>query len=58
MQATYYTLRNYGNDQKYIVEEKISRALYRLNGHRTMTDSDQLALEQLGFTFTEVIKPK
>ena len=58
MQATYYAIRNYGNDQNYIVEKTIANALYRLNGHKTMTNGDKTALEMLGFTFTEVIRPR
>lgn len=54
----FYSKSNYGNDLKYIVDPKIAKAVTRLTGMKTITAHVIQGLEELGFTFKEVLAPK
>ena len=61
----YHTMNNiniyrkevYGTTMFYIVDFKTANAVRNLTGAKTQTNQAKSALEDLGFTFTEVINP-
>lgn len=58
MNIQYYTEVVYGLPTMYIVDEELARKVKRLTGHKTVTEHDKSAMEDLGFTFQQVINPK
>jgi len=56
MEIQYYVRQVYGNDTEYVLDEKIASALCRLSGNKTLTEKMKNALEQLGFSFIQVLK--
>jgi len=52
----YYTKNVYGVEMKYVKDKKISSMIYLLTGKKTVTNSNVVTLEGLGFEFKEVLK--
>jgi hypothetical protein len=41
----------YGNTLTYVADAAVQRAIQKLTGRKSLTDSDIQALKELGFTF-------
>ena len=54
----YYIKSIYGSDKAYIADADLARKVTRLTGRTTLTPTDYAALEDLGFTFTQVLPPR
>lgn len=54
----FYTKQVYGNDTQYVCESHIRSAIMAMTGQKTLTASTRHGLEQLGFTFIQVLPPK
>ena len=54
----YYIKTVYGNNLMYIVDEEVRVAIQRLTGQRTLTEEAKQALQDLGFTFNQVLPPR
>jgi hypothetical protein len=52
----YYSVRIYGTDMKYIKDPEQAKYIFILTGRKTLTSNDVIALDGLGFNFTEVLK--
>jgi hypothetical protein len=57
MLIEYYVEKNYGQEMKYAVTPEAKRCLNLLD-FRIITPCVKLALESVGCTFIEVLKPK
>lgn len=57
MNIEYYTKKAYGREDKYIAEDSIAVNIAMLTGRRTIHPKDIKALQNLGFTLTEVPNP-
>ena len=57
MNIEFYRKNVYGNELMYIVDIKIQQAVKTLTGQKSLTPNVRGALEELGFTFTEVLAP-
>lgn len=58
MNIEFYAKSNYGRINFYIKDEKVAKAISNLTGKKTIDEFDIKNLEELGFTFTEVIAPR
>lgn len=58
MQIDYYIEKQYGVDRRYIVQESVARQVRMLTRRMTLEESDIKALEALGMTLKEVLKPR
>ncbi len=56
MTIRYYTKNVYGRNSQYPIDKK--NAITKLTGRKTLTSSDILALNELGFDLVEVLEPK
>ena len=54
----YYTKNVYGNELRYILDKEISYNIQHLTGQNTISLYHIGALENLGFTFEQVLEPK
>ena len=52
----YYCKNVYGVEMKYVSDKKIASMIYLLTGKKTVTNSNVLALEGLGFELREVLQ--
>ncbi len=57
MKLTFYVRHNYGTAQSYLYDAEAARAVAKLTGRKTVTDSDMAALIALGFSFEQVLPP-
>lgn len=58
MNIEYYIKNVYGNECRYILDEKIANIISGLTGQKTLLIRHMDLLEDLGFTFTQVLPPK
>ena len=58
MKIQYYTKQVYGKDTMYMKDEEIAEKIRRLTLQRTLTEHTKKALENLDFTFEEVLTPR
>lgn len=54
----FYEKSVYGNQMMYIADKKQAESITRLTGQKSLTSGAFKALQELGFTFEEVIAPK
>lgn len=52
-----YRKQVYSETYTYVADPKVQDALFRLTSHKTLTEKDKTALEDLGFEFVLVIDP-
>ena len=57
MKIQYFVRFVYGLEKMYIVDGKIKEAINYLTGKSTFSNGDRKALEDLGFTFEQVVDP-
>lgn len=58
MEINYYVKSVYGNEMAYIADTKKLQAISILTGQKTLSARHMEALEELGFSFKEVIAPR
>lgn len=58
MEIQYYTIRNYGRDDRYIADKEIARAIMLITGKKTLSDEVIRGFQMLGATFVEVVPPQ
>jgi len=56
-EVEFYAKENYGTTMFYLVDKILLINIEALTGRKTLTARDFIALENLGFTFREVINP-
>lgn len=54
----FFVKTNWGNDHFYIENEPFKTNVEALTGRKTLNAKDFTALENLGFTFEEVLNPE
>lgn len=54
----FYSKSVYGVTHEYIKDEKLAYNIQALTGTKTLLPVQKKALENLGFTFVEVLAPK
>ena len=57
MELQYYVRNVYGTPTTYLVDSPAKQHVINLTGRKTLTASDVIALEALGFTFKQVFDP-
>lgn len=58
MEITYYIEKHYGIERVYIVDPRTAKNVSEMTRRATLDTRDMRALEALGFTLKEVIKPR
>ncbi len=58
MNINYYIKQVYGKDTLYIEDEKTATIVKKLTGLKTLTMDTKCAMEELGFTFSQILKPQ
>lgn len=54
----FYTIRNYGRDDRYVADKEIAKALLLITGKKTLSDEVIEGFKMLGAEFTEVVPPQ
>ena len=58
MVIEYYVIRNYGRDDRYVVDKNTAKALFLISGKKTLSDEVIQGFKMLGASFKEVVAPQ
>lgn len=58
MVIEYYTIRNYGRDDRYIADKEVAKAFQLITGKKTLSDEVMRGFQMLGAEFNEVVPPQ
>lgn len=54
----FYTIRNYGRDDRYVADKEIAKAFMLITGKKTLSDEVINGFKMLGAEFKEVLPPQ
>lgn len=54
----FYTIRNYGRDDRYVADKEIAKAFMLITGKKTLSDEVIEGFKRLGAEFKEVLSPQ
>ena len=54
----YYTIRNYGRDDRYVADKEIAKAFMLITGKKTLSDEVIKGFQMMGAEFKEVLPPQ
>lgn len=54
----FYTIRNYGRDDRYVADKEIAKAFMLITGKKTLSDEVIQGFKMLGAEFKEVLAPQ
>lgn len=58
MVIEFYTIRNYGRDDRYVADKEIAKAFMLITGKKTLSDEVIRGFKMLGAEFKEVLAPQ
>lgn len=58
MVIEFYTIRNYGRDDRYVTDKEIAKAFMLITGKKTLSDEVIRGFKMLGAEFKEVLAPQ
>lgn len=58
MTIEFYTIRNYGRDDRYVADKEIAKAFMLITGKKTLSDEVIRGFKMLGAEFKEVLAPQ
>ena len=58
MTIEFYTIRNYGRDDRYIADKEVAKAFLLITGKKTISDDVIRGFQMLGAEFKEVLPPQ
>lgn len=58
MVIEFYTIRNYGRDDRYVADKEIAKAFLYITGKKTLSDEVIEGFKMLGAEFKEVLPPQ
>jgi hypothetical protein len=54
----FYTIRNYGRDDRYVADKEIAKAFMLITGKKTLSEEVIRGFKLLGAEFQEVVPPQ
>lgn len=54
----FYTIRNYGRDDRYVADKEIAKAFMLITGKKTLSEEVIKGFKLLGAEFKEVLPPQ
>lgn len=58
MKIEYYTIRNYGRDDRYVADKEVAKAFYLITGKKTLSNEVIRGFQMMGAEFVEVLPPQ